>query len=284
MSLPLRSGGRGPYMPLSHKECNLVAVSLQTMIAFDRRLPLPAKRSDLPWPSPNDELGRLRNRCGLEPVWGVHGVRVGYSAATKGESWAVHAEPGEVLGHAYSKAPIVTGQSSRISSARLVSADIKEAGLWLWQGELPPSPPSLRRPKYSRPAISSSHRTCCGMGWLDSGACGFGPGVSRGINDAAPGSASISGYARRRALTIPVAHRYASDRPRPPSRSSRTLHWIRRIPCAPSAAKFGTRARTASDERACTTQIIANWGKGSMHRTFAKGRYSRCMECSRHRS
>jgi hypothetical protein len=45
----------------------------------------------------------------------------------------------------------------------------------------------------SRPAISSSHAACYGMGWLDSGARWFGLGVFRGINDSAPGQAGISG-------------------------------------------------------------------------------------------
>ena len=51
------------------------------------------------------------------------------------------------MGQASSKAPIVTGHASISPSAALISADLKEAGLWLWQGEVPPSPPLLPRPK-----------------------------------------------------------------------------------------------------------------------------------------
>src|SRR5262249_19053385 len=33
-----------------------------------------------------------------------------------------------------------------------------------------------------RPANSSAHRPCCGMGWLDNSSCGFGHLINRGIN------------------------------------------------------------------------------------------------------
>jgi hypothetical protein len=58
----------------------------------------------------------------------------------------MHAEPGELIRQTYSKAPIVTGAPPISASARLVSTDIKEAGLWLWQGEAPPTS-ALPRPK-----------------------------------------------------------------------------------------------------------------------------------------
>ena len=67
-------------------------------------------------------------------------------AATKRGLWAMHAEPGGFMGQAYSNGPMVTGNAAISSSPALISSDIKESGLWLWQGEVPPSP-SLPRPK-----------------------------------------------------------------------------------------------------------------------------------------
>src|SRR5260370_24669426 len=58
----------------------------------------------------------------------------------------MHAEPGEFMGQASGKAPIVTGNAPISPSATLISTDAKEAGLWLWQGEVPPSQ-SLPGPK-----------------------------------------------------------------------------------------------------------------------------------------
>jgi hypothetical protein len=53
----------------------------------------------------------------------------------------MHAEPAEFMGQAYSKAPMVTGNAPISPLSALISTDTKEAGLWLWQGEVPPSPP-----------------------------------------------------------------------------------------------------------------------------------------------
>ena len=50
------------------------------------------------------------------------------------------------MGQTYGKAPIVTGTPPIFPSAPLVSTDLKESGLWLWQGDAPP-PPALARPK-----------------------------------------------------------------------------------------------------------------------------------------
>ena len=50
------------------------------------------------------------------------------------------------MGETYGKAPIVTGTPPIFPSAPLVSTDLKESGLWLWQGDAPP-PPALARPK-----------------------------------------------------------------------------------------------------------------------------------------
>jgi len=58
----------------------------------------------------------------------------------------MNAEPREFMGQAYAKAPIVSSSAPVSPSAALISIDIKESGLWLWQGEVPPSP-SLPQPK-----------------------------------------------------------------------------------------------------------------------------------------
>jgi hypothetical protein len=58
----------------------------------------------------------------------------------------MHAESRELIDEAYSNAPIATGTPPISPSPRLVSTDLKESGLWLWQGEAPP-PPTPPRPK-----------------------------------------------------------------------------------------------------------------------------------------
>jgi hypothetical protein len=50
------------------------------------------------------------------------------------------------MGQTYGKAPSVTSTPPIFPSAPLVSTDLKESGLWLWQGDAPP-PPALARPK-----------------------------------------------------------------------------------------------------------------------------------------
>jgi hypothetical protein len=77
---------------------------------------------------------------------GLGGCHVGIGAATKRGIWGMHAEPGELMGQTYGKAPIVTGTPPIFPSAPLVSTDLKESGLWLWLGDAPP-PPALARPK-----------------------------------------------------------------------------------------------------------------------------------------
>jgi hypothetical protein len=58
----------------------------------------------------------------------------------------MHAESRELVGDTYSNAPIVTGTPVISPPARLVSTDLQESGLWLWQGEAPPTS-ALPRPK-----------------------------------------------------------------------------------------------------------------------------------------
>ena len=58
----------------------------------------------------------------------------------------MHAESRELIGETHSNAPIATGTPPISPSARLVSTDLKESGLWLWQGEAPPTS-ALTRPQ-----------------------------------------------------------------------------------------------------------------------------------------
>jgi hypothetical protein len=50
------------------------------------------------------------------------------------------------MGQTHGKAPSVTATTPIFPSAPLVSTDLQESGLWLWQGDAPP-PPALARPK-----------------------------------------------------------------------------------------------------------------------------------------
>jgi hypothetical protein len=74
------------------------------------------------------------------------------------------AEPEEFVGQAYSNAPIAGGRApkSPSSGAVLISTDSKDSGLWLWQGEAPPTP-ALPRPKSHARQIL--HRIMPAVGW-----------------------------------------------------------------------------------------------------------------------
>jgi hypothetical protein len=50
------------------------------------------------------------------------------------------------MGQTHGKVPSVTATTPIFPSAPLVSTDLQESGLWLWQGDAPPSP-ALARPK-----------------------------------------------------------------------------------------------------------------------------------------
>jgi hypothetical protein len=54
------------------------------------------------------------------------------------------------MGQTYGKAPIVTSTPPIFPSAPLVSTDLKESGLWLWQGEAPLSRPKSRNQQFLR--------------------------------------------------------------------------------------------------------------------------------------
>ena len=80
--------------------------------------------------------------------------------------YAMHAEPGEVIDQAYSKAPTVTDTPPISTSALLVSTDVKEAGLWLWQGEAPP-PPELPPPNSRDQQLFRRMMPAAGwIGWI----------------------------------------------------------------------------------------------------------------------
>jgi hypothetical protein len=74
------------------------------------------------------------------------------------------AEPEEFVGQAYSNATIARGSApkSPSSDAVLISTDSKDTGLWLWQGEAPPTP-ALPRPKSHAQQIL--HRILPAVGW-----------------------------------------------------------------------------------------------------------------------
>jgi hypothetical protein len=58
----------------------------------------------------------------------------------------MHAEARELMSQADAKAPTLTSSAPVSPSAELISTDIRESGLWLWQGETPP--PTPPRPKF----------------------------------------------------------------------------------------------------------------------------------------
>jgi hypothetical protein len=78
----------------------------------------------------------------------------------------MHAEPREFMGQAYGEAPIVTGDAPISPSTALISTDIKEAGLWLWQGEAPPSPAPPRPKSRDRQFFRRMMRAARWTGWI----------------------------------------------------------------------------------------------------------------------
>jgi hypothetical protein len=87
-------------------------------------------------------------------------------AATKRGLWAMHAEPEEIAGQASSKAPIVTGNVPISASAALISADTKESGLWVWQGEVPPSRSFWRRKSSALQTLRRIMPAARRVGWI----------------------------------------------------------------------------------------------------------------------
>ncbi len=95
-----------------------------------------------------NETGQLRNRWGAEFVPGGFAptARRILALRLRGNHGPCTLSRGKFMGQAYSEAPIVTGDAPIAPSTALISTDIKEAGLWLWQGEVPPTA-ALPQPK-----------------------------------------------------------------------------------------------------------------------------------------
>ena len=92
------------------------------------------------------------------------------------------------MGEAHGNAAAAMGGALMSPSvdAVLISTDSKKVWLMALAGRRTAA--TVASPvQISRPANSSAHHRCCGMDWLDNAACGFGPYIDRGINDAAPG-------------------------------------------------------------------------------------------------
>jgi hypothetical protein len=156
---------------------------------------------------------------------------------TKRGMWVVHAEPGEVLGKTYSKAPIVTGTPPIAPSARLVSTDIKEAGLWWWQGEAPPAP-ALCRPKYRDQQFL--RRIVPGAGWagwiaVPAGLALASLAVSMMPRPDGPVSADTPGGALSSAPSPAVGRPIV---PVPPAERTEAQLDQAQVPSAPAAAKL----------------------------------------------
>ena len=130
-------GLQGAYMPLSHNDYCWPSPHFNTMIASMVDLPCGKTVQSL-WPLAGRRLERLRNRFGPEPRPGCPQSQRELAAIKRG-SGAMHAESRELIGEAYSNAQIAMGTPPISPSARLVSTDLQESGLWLWQGEAPPT-------------------------------------------------------------------------------------------------------------------------------------------------
>jgi hypothetical protein len=173
----------------------------------------------------------------------------------------MHAEPPEFMGQAYGKAPMVTGNAPISPLAALISTDTKEAGLWLWQGEVPPSPP-LPGPKSRDQQILRRIMPAAGWaGWIavPAGLALAFLAVSMMLRPDRPVSADRPAVALSSAppaVMRPIV-------PVPPDRAHGRSIGSGASPSGAGRQTYGARARTASGERACTTQIVANREKNS---------------------
>jgi hypothetical protein len=149
----------------------------------------------------------------------------------------MHAESRELVGDTYSNAPIVTGTPVISPPARLVSTDLQESGLWLWQGEAPPTS-ALPRPK----SRDQGHlrRIMPAAGWVGWIAVSAGlalaflavsmmPRPDRSVSADTPGGA-------RSSAPSPAVTR-AIDPVPPAERTAAKLDQVQ-VPSAPPAAKI----------------------------------------------
>jgi hypothetical protein len=194
----------------------------------------------------------------------------------------MHAESRELIGEAYSNAPIVMGTAPISPSARLVSTDLKESGLWLWQGEAPP-PPTLPRPKSRNQQFLRRIMPAAGWaGWIavPAGlalaffAVSMIPRPDRPVSADRPAVALSS--APSPVVTPPIV-------PVPPAeRTAAKLDQVQ-VPSAPSAAKITAQGPEPPVVKGGAQHKFRELRKKPTHRTFANDRYSRRLECSRHR-
>lgn len=136
---PSRVVGHTPTQP---QRCSWSLPHFNTIIASSPRSAVSETVYSLR-PLSGDELGGCETGVGLSSSRVSHGLR-GISYDQQGDLRDMHAEARELIAETYSEAPTVTGGPPAPPSAQLVSTDMKEAGLWLWQGEALSTPP---RPK-----------------------------------------------------------------------------------------------------------------------------------------
>ena len=186
---------------------------------------------------PGDDLGRLPNRCGPERVRGCRTEYAGIGCNLERNVGAMHAESREFIGETYSNAPIVTGTPPISPSAPLVSTDIKEAGLWLWQGEAPPLPAPPRPKSRDQGYLCRIMPAAGWVGWIavPAGlalaflAVSMTPRPDRSVSVDTPGSARSS--VPSPAVTRPID-------PVPPAERTEAQVDQAQVPSVPPAAKL----------------------------------------------
>jgi hypothetical protein len=96
----------------------------------------------------------IADGCETDAAGESHGTHAYRRCKQEGDVRAMHAESRELLGETYSNALIATRTPPISPSARLVSTDFQESGLWLWQGEAPstsaPTRPKSRNQQFLR--------------------------------------------------------------------------------------------------------------------------------------
>ena len=197
----------------------------------------------------------------------------------------MNAEPGEFMGQASSKAPMVTGNAPIWPSAALISTDTKETGLWLWQGEELPSP-FLPGPK-SRDQQQLLRRVMPAAGWagwiaLPIGLALIFIAVSMMPHPDGPVSADTPAVALSQPRRPPLRARW-SPSPRPSAPRPR-LDWIRCKLRRRQPLKLRRKRQNRQWQKGVHNTNCRELREEKPTRlTFAEGRYSRRLECSRHR-